>query len=69
MTVEEQRTMRAIQNINKKLPDLELRDLFAMSALNGMYANNTYYTDATYRDFATMAYEQADAILEERNKK
>ena len=35
-TVDEQRTMAAIQSINQKLPDIKLRDLFAMNALNGI---------------------------------
>ena len=37
-----------------------------MSVLNGMYANNTYYTDCTYRDFAEMAYKQAEKMIKVR---
>ena len=67
MTVEEQRTMRAIQNINKKLPEVTLRDLFAMSVINGMSANDDL-NDDTLEHLAELAYKQADAMLEARGK-
>lgn len=69
MTVFEQHTHEQLQRVSQHICDLTLRDLFAMSALNGMYANNTYYPEATYRDFATMAYEQADEMLKARGTK
>lgn len=68
MTREELSTMNAIQNINRKLPDLELRDLFAMSIINGMSANSGL-NDDTLEHLAELAYKQADAMLEVRNKK
>lgn len=67
MTREEQYTMNAIQNINRKLPDLELRDLFAMSVISGMSANSGLNNDTLER-LAELAYKQADAMLEARKK-
>lgn len=66
MNVLEQQTMEHLCNLDSKIPNLTLRDLFAISALNGMYANNTYFTDATYRDFAEMAYKQAEEMIKVR---
>lgn len=66
MNVLEQQTMEHLCNLDSKIPNLTLRDLFAMSALNGMYANGTQYTDATYRDFAEMAYKQAEEMIKVR---
>lgn len=67
MTAMEISAMNAIQNINRKLPDLELRDLFAMSAINGMSANVDLNCD-TFEHLAELAYRQADAMLEARKK-
>lgn len=66
MNILEQQTMEHLCNLDSKIPNLTLRDLFAMSALNGMYANDIYYTDASYRDFAEMAYKQADEMIKVR---
>lgn len=66
MTTLEQQTMEHLCNLDSKIPKLTLRDLFAMSALNGMYANDTHYTDCTYRDFAEMAYKQAEEMIKVR---
>lgn len=65
MTIEEQNTMRAIQNINRKLLDVELRDLFAMSIMTGLAS---YSTDRPLDMIAELAYKQADAMLEARKK-
>lgn len=65
MTIEEQNTMKAIQNINRKLPDVELRDLFAMSVMTGLAS---YSTDRPLDMIAELAYKQADAMLEARKK-
>lgn len=67
MTREEQDTMNAIQNINRKLPEVTLRDLFAMSVINGMIANSGLYND-TSEQRAELAYKQADAMFEARKK-
>ena len=66
MTVIEQRTMESLIDLNSKIPEITLRDIFAMSVLTGMYANGTYFTDCTYRDFAVTAYEQAEEMIKVR---
>jgi hypothetical protein len=64
MTVEEQRTMQAIQNINRKLPDVELRDLFAMNSLNTLLQKPI----ESFEVVAKQSYLIADAMLEARKK-
>lgn len=44
-----------------------LRDLFAAAALAGMFANPNY--DASSLDFAKMAYDDATAMLAERERR
>lgn len=67
MTTVEQRTHEAIQDINRKLPDLELRDLFAMGSIAGM-SSNSDFNNHTLEDLAELAYKQADAMLKARKK-
>lgn len=67
MTREELSIMIAIQNINRKLPEVTLRDLFAMSVISGMSANSDL-NNHTLEDLAELAYKQADAMLEARKK-
>ena len=72
--------MHTIQAINQKLPDVELRDLFAMSAMNTIIHdhtvsnlndilniddNNGYYL----KTVPEAAYKLADAMLQARRKK
>lgn len=64
-TMEELRTMQAIQSISHKLPDLTLRDLFAMQAMNGLLSGNWY----TFNEIAKSAYQMADAMLVARKDK
>lgn len=67
MTIEEQNTMKAIQNINRKLPDIELRDLFAMNALFALVNardNSCYSCIGTAED----AYNLADSMLKARKE-
>ena len=64
MTIEEQNTMKAIQNINRKLPDIELRDLFAMSALNALLQKPI----ESFEIVTEQSYRIADAMLEARKK-
>lgn len=64
MTREEQDTMKAIQNINKKLPNLELRDLFAMSSLNALLQKPI----ESFEIVTEQSYRIADAMLEARKK-
>jgi hypothetical protein len=65
MTIEEQRTMQAIQQLNRKLPDVTLRDLFAMSSINGLIF---YIDEENAQGYANKAYLIADAMLEARKK-
>ena len=64
MTIEEQNTMKAIQNINRKLPDIELRDLFAMSTLNALLQKPI----ESFEIVTEQSYRIADAMLEARKK-
>lgn len=64
----EQMTMMAIQSINQKIPDVELRDLFAMAAMNGLLQTQ-WGSEETEGCIARYAYKQADAMLEARSKK
>ena len=66
MTIIEQNTMESIQNISQKLPELKLRDIFAMHALNGMLASPDY--SGTPEQLADYAYQYADAMKERRKK-
>lgn len=67
-TVEEQRTMQAIQNINRKLPEVTLRDLFAMCfVISGKFSSRgsgSYIDD----DYGKWAYKYADVMLEARKQ-
>jgi hypothetical protein len=75
-TMEELNTMKAIQAINQKIPEVTLRDLFAMVALQGILAGGASITRArsisgkekTYLGEleAGAAYKFADAMLLER---
>lgn len=72
MTIIEQNTMEAIQSINQKIPDIELRDLFAMHALNGLMVQSEAMSDPEFLNYdtiASIAYETADAMIKARNKK
>lgn len=66
-TIEQQRTMIAIQRLNAKVPEVTLRDLFAMSALTGTLRGTTY-TDEEIKIKAEQTYRIADAMLEARKK-
>lgn len=65
MTREERVTMQAIQRLERKIPDMTLRDLFAMSALQGTLRGTTY-TDEEIAIKAEQAYKLADAMLKAR---
>ena len=67
-TVEEHQTMAAIQSINQKIPELDLRDLFAIQAMNALLP--TPWGMEAKEDFlAKYAYKMADAMLKVRSKK
>lgn len=66
-TREEQLTMMAIQSIDQKMPDVELRDLFAMHALNGLVVGDWGVLEL--KGMARLAYTLADEMLEARRTK
>lgn len=68
MTVMEISAMNAIQNINRKLPDVTLRDLFAMSVMPTLLKNFSSYDDESIKSMARRSYIIADAMLEARKK-
>lgn len=55
----------ALEGIEYKIP--ELRDLFAMSALNGILAQGDYH--GSEQQYAEQAYCFADAMLKARARK
>ena len=66
-TVEEQRTMIAIQQLNRKVPEVTLRDLFAMSIIQTQ-VKDCLYDDNEIKAMAEQTYRIADAMLEARKK-
>lgn len=65
MNILEQLTMEHLCNLDSKIPELTLRDLFAIAIINGFSANTTFDTRAL-SDIAKLAYEQADEMLKAR---
>ena len=63
-TIGEEMAENAIISMNRKIPQAELRDLFAMNALNGMLAS-----DYSIDGIAERSYMIADAMLEARRTK
>jgi hypothetical protein len=68
MTIIEQNTMEAIQCINQKIPEIELRDLFAMAALQGILPT-PYGQAASNENVSASAYAVADEMLKARKRK
>lgn len=58
-------TMRSIQAAAKKIPGVELRDMFAMNAMS-MFHNSTYFSNNDYDSIAEKCYAFADAMLKAR---
>jgi hypothetical protein len=56
--------MNAIQNINRKIPEVTLRDLFAMSSLNALLQKPI----ESFEVVTEQSYRIADAMLEARKK-
>ena len=50
------RTLDAVQNACKKIPNVELRDLFALNAMNSIIGSNTNYNLADM--FSDYKYER-----------
>lgn len=67
-TREESITMATIQSINEKLPDLELRDIFAIHIVGGL-ATQQWIENVFEDHTAKLAYNIADAMIEARKKK
>ena len=68
-TVAEVRALEAVVDLDRKIPKIpkvELRDLFAMVALNGLLSHATPVSDG-YSGYAETSYRYADAMLEARN--
>lgn len=65
MNVLEQQTMEHLCNLDSKIPNLTLRDLFAIAIINGFSANTTLNTKPL-SDLAELAYKQADEMLKAR---
>lgn len=71
-TMEELRTMEAIQSFNHKVPEVKLRDLFAMHALIGLTTTNEDSASPEIWDYdmlAECAYKAADAMIKARKTK
>lgn len=67
MTIFEQHTHELLQQACKNFSELSLRDLFAMSAINGVIGDY-YINSSNAEEHANSAYLIADAMLE-RSKK
>lgn len=65
MVIFEQWVRNAVESIEVKTP--ELRDLFAMNALNGILASPDFAGNP--EEIAGYAYKYADAMLNARRKK
>ena len=69
MTVEESRTMQAIQNITRKVNDFNLRDYFAGQALAGIMTNiKQDFGENPQEHIAKICYDYADALIKEKGK-
>ena len=67
-TREESMCMQSIISINQKMPELELRDLFAMSAMNALLPTE-WGSETSEKDIARYSYKMADAMLAARKVK
>lgn len=67
MTKMEEVTMIAIQQMSKKISEVDLRDLFAMNAMQ-MFYRGTNFTGKHYDELAESSYQLADAMLIARGK-
>ena len=67
MTRMEEVTMIAIQQMSKKISEVDLRDLFSMNAMQ-MFYRETNFTERHYDELAESSYQLADAMLKARKK-
>lgn len=68
MTVIEQRTMESFIDLNSKIPEITLRDLFACFAMNGFLSRDVH-SNWDMSDIADLSYQQADFMLQKRKEK
>ena len=69
MTVEESRTMQAVQNIARKVDNFTLRDYFAGQALAGIMTNiKQDFGENPQGHIAKICYDYADALIKEREE-
>lgn len=68
MSIIEQRTMESLQKLEKKMPEMTLRDYFAGQVLAGMGEYLMQNKDSLY-SIATTCYNLVDAMIEVRNEK
>ena len=69
MTVEESRTMQAVQNIARKIDNFTLRDYFAGQALAGIMTNiKQDFGENPHEYISKICYDYADALIKEREE-
>ena len=69
MTVEESRTMQAVQNIARKIDNFTLRDYFAGQALAGIMTNiKQDFGENPLQYIAKICYAYSDALIKERDE-
>ena len=69
MTVEESRTMQAVQNIARKIDNFTSRDYFAGQALAGIMTNiKQDFGENPQEHIAKICYDYADALIKEREE-
>lgn len=68
MTVNEQRTMESLQRLERKVPEMTLRDYFAGQAMVGI-GKYLFLNKDSLQELAKTCYRVADAMIEVRNEK
>lgn len=63
----EKHAIRRVHFLNREKTDLNLRDYFAVAALQGMISNHDYI-DISSESMAKIAYMCADAMMKQRDK-
>ena len=60
--------LNSINEINRKMPEVTLRDLFAIHSMNALLPTG-WGMEASEDNIAKYSYKMADAMLEARSKK
>ena len=69
MTIIEQRTMESIQELERKIPEMTLRDYFAGQALCGILTNiKEDFGDNPLEKITDICYNYADSMLKRRKR-